>query len=311
MANPLYRKHIISINDLSRDELELVLHTAARLKASPQPELLKHKVIASCFFEASTRTRLSFETAIHRLGASVVGFADGSNTSLGKKGETLADTISVIGTYVDAIVMRHPQEGAARLATEFSGGVPILNAGDGANQHPTQTLLDLFTIRETQSRLDNLSIAMVGDLKYGRTVHSLTQALAKFDGNRFYFIAPDALAMPAYITDMLDERGIVWSRHDSIEAVIPHADILYMTRVQKERLDPSEYANVKAQFILRAADLAGARDNMKVLHPLPRVDEIATDVDKTPYAWYFQQAGNGIFARQALLALVLNSEQDL
>jgi len=311
MANPLYRKHIISINDLSRDELELVLHTAARLKASPQPERLKHKVIASCFFEASTRTRLSFETAIHRLGASVVGFADGSNTSLGKKGETLADTISVIGTYVDAIVMRHPQEGAARLATEFSGGVPILNAGDGANQHPTQTLLDIFTIRETQSRLDNLSIAMVGDLKYGRTVHSLTQALAKFDGNRFYFIAPDALAMPAYITDMLDERGIVWSRHDSIEAVIPHADILYMTRVQKERLDPSEYANVKAQFILRAADLAGARDNMKVLHPLPRVDEIATDVDKTPYAWYFQQAGNGIFARQALLALVLNSEQDL
>ena len=207
--------------------------------------------------------------------------------------------------------MRHPQEGAARLATEFSGGVPILNAGDGANQHPTQTLLDLFTIRETQSRLDNLSIAMVGDLKYGRTVHSLTQALAKFDGNRFYFIAPDALAMPAYITDTLDERGIVWSRHESIEAVIPHADILYMTRVQKERLDPSEYANVKAQFILRAADLAGARDNMKVLHPLPRVDEIATDVDKTPYAWYFQQAGNGIFARQALLALVLNSEQDL
>ncbi|HAK35569.1 MAG TPA: aspartate carbamoyltransferase [Pantoea sp.] len=311
MANPLYRKHIISINDLSRDELELVLHTAARLKANPQPELLKHKVIASCFFEASTRTRLSFETAMHRLGASVVGFADGSNTSLGKKGETLADTISVIGTYVDAIVMRHPQEGAARLATEFSGGVPILNAGDGANQHPTQTLLDLFTILETQSRLDKLSIAMVGDLKYGRTVHSLTQALAKFDGNRFYFIAPDALAMPAYITDTLDERGIVWSRHDSIEAVIPHADILYMTRVQKERLDPSEYANVKAQFILRAADLAGARDNMKVLHPLPRVDEIATDVDKTPYAWYFQQAGNGIFARQALLALVLNSEQDL
>lgn len=311
MANPLYRKHIISINDLSRDELEQVLHTAAQLKANPQPELLKHKVIASCFFEASTRTRLSFETAMHRLGASVVGFADGSNTSLGKKGETLADTISVIGTYVDAIVMRHPQEGAARLATEFSGGVPILNAGDGANQHPTQTLLDLFTIRETQSRLDNLSIAMVGDLKYGRTVHSLTQALAKFDGNRFYFIAPDALAMPAYITDTLDERGIVWSRHDSIEAVIPHADILYMTRVQKERLDPSEYANVKAQFILRAADLAGARDNMKVLHPLPRVDEIATDVDKTPYAWYFQQAGNGIFARQALLALVLNSEQDL
>ncbi len=308
MANPLYRKHIISINDLNRDELELVLHTAARLKAQPQPELLKHNVIASFFFEASPRTRLSFETAMHRLGASVVGFADGGNTSLGKKGETLADTISVIGTYVDAIVMRHPQEGAARLATEFSGGVPILNAGDGANQHPTQTLLDLFTIRETQGRLDNLSVAMVGDLKYGRTVHSLTQALAKFTGNRFYFIAPSALAMPAYITDMLDEQNIVWTRHDSIEEVLPELDILYMTRVQKERLDPSEYANVKAQFILRAADLHGARGNMKVLHPLPRVDEIATDVDSTPHAWYFQQAGNGIFARQALLALVLNSE---
>lgn len=311
MANPLYRKHIISINDLNRQELELVLHTAAMLKASPQPELLKHQVVASCFFEASTRTRLSFETAMHRLGASVVGFADGSNTSLGKKGETLADTISVISTYVDAIVMRHPQEGAARLATEFSGGIPILNAGDGANQHPTQTLLDLFTIQETQSRLSNLSVAMVGDLKYGRTVHSLTQALAKFEGNRFYFIAPDALAMPGYITDMLDEQGIVWSRHDSIEEVIPQLDILYMTRVQKERLDPSEYANVKAQFILRAADLADARDNMKVLHPLPRIDEITTDVDKTPYAWYFQQAGNGIYARQALLALVMNSELDL
>lgn len=308
MTNPLYKKHIISINDLSRDELELVLATAAKLKANPQPELLKHMVIASCFFEASTRTRLSFETAIHRLGASVVGFSDSGNTSMGKKGETLADTISVIGTYVDAIVMRYPQEGAARLATEFSGNVPVINAGDGANQHPTQTLLDLFTIQETQGRLENLNIAMVGDLKYGRTVHSLAQALAKYSGNRFYFIAPDALAMPQYITDMLDEKGITWSCHHAIDEVVDSLDILYMTRVQKERLDPSEYANVKAQFILRAADLAGARANMKVLHPLPRVDEITTDVDKTPHAWYFQQAGNGIFARQALLALVLNRE---
>ncbi|MCS3405960.1 aspartate carbamoyltransferase [Serratia sp. AKBS12] len=308
MANPLYHKDIISINDLSREDLELVLRTAASLKAQPQPELLKHKVIASCFFEASTRTRLSFETAIQRLGASVVGFSDSSNTSLGKKGETLADTISVISTYVDAIVMRHPQEGAARLAAEFSGSIPVLNAGDGANQHPTQTLLDLFTIQETQSRLNNINIAMVGDLKYGRTVHSLTQALAKFEGNRFFFIAPDALAMPGYILATLEEKGIQYSLHNSIEEVVPQLDILYMTRVQKERLDPSEYANVKAQFVLRAADLEGARDNMKVLHPLPRIDEIAIDVDKTPYAYYFQQAGNGIFARQALLALVLNAE---
>ncbi|WP_411134065.1 aspartate carbamoyltransferase [Yersinia enterocolitica] len=308
MVNPLYHKHIISINDLCRKELVLVLRTAASLKSHPQPELLKHKVIASCFFEASTRTRLSFETSIHRLGASVVGFSDSSNTSLGKKGETLADTMSVISTYVDAIVMRHPQEGAARLATQFSGNVPVVNAGDGANQHPTQTLLDLFTIQETQGRLDNINIAMVGDLKYGRTVHSLTQALAKFNGNRFFFIAPDALAMPAYLLEMLKEKGIEYSLHESIEEVVPELDILYMTRVQKERLDPSEYANVKAQFVLRAADLNGAQDNLKVLHPLPRIDEITTDVDKTPYAYYFQQAGNGIFARQALLALVLNAD---
>ncbi len=308
MANPLYQKHIISINDLNREELELVLRTAAGLKARPRPELLKHKVVASCFFEASTRTRLSFETAIHRLGASVVGFSDAGNTSLGKKGETLADTISVISTYVDAIVMRHPQEGAARLATEFSGGVPILNAGDGANQHPTQTLLDLFTIQETQGRLNNLNVAMVGDLKYGRTVHSLTQALAKFEGNHFFLIAPQALAMPAYILTMLAEKGIGYSVHATIEEVMPQLDILYMTRVQKERLDPSEYANVKAQFVLRAVDLLKARDNLKVLHPLPRVDEIAHEVDDTPYAYYFQQAGNGIFARQALLSLVLNEQ---
>lgn len=306
MANPLYQKHIISINDLSREELEMVLTTANLLKAQPQPEMLKHKVIASCFFEASTRTRLSFETAIHRLGASVVGFSDTSNTSLDKKGETLADTISVISTYVDAIVMRHPQDGAARLATKFSGQVPILNAGDGSNQHPTQTLLDLFTIQETQGRLDHLSVAMVGDLKYGRTVHSLTQALAKFDGNRFYFVALQALTMPTYILHTLEEKGIHYSLHTSIKEVMPELDVLYMTRVQKERLDFSEYINVKAQFILRASDLLQGRSNLKVLHPLPRGDEIAHEVDKTPYAYYFQQAGNGIFVRQALLTVVMN-----
>lgn len=308
MISSLYQRHIISINDLSRDDLEHVLTVAGRLKAAAQPALLKNKVIASCFYEASTRTRLSFETAIHRLGASVVGFADSASTSMAQKGETLADTISVISTYVDAIVMRHPLEGAARMATEFSGGVPVINAGDGANQHPTQTLLDLFTIYETQQRLDNLHIAMVGDLKYGRTVHSLTQALAKYPGNTFYFISPDALAMPVSITRMLDEKGLRWRCYSSLDAVMPELDILYMTRVQRERLDPSEYANVKAQFILQAQHLNQVRPNLKVLHPLPRIDEIATDVDRTPYGWYFQQAGNGIYARQALLALVLNRE---
>ena len=220
MANPLYHKHIISINDLSREDLELVLRTAAGLKANPQPELLKHKVIASCFFEASTRTRLSFETSMHRLGASVVGFADGSNTSLGKKGETLADTISVISTYVDAIVMRHPQEGAARMASEFSGNVPVLNAGDGANQHPTQTLLDLFTIQETQGRLNNLSIAMVGDLKYGRTVHSLSRLLSSFNA-KLNYVSPEILRMPAEIIDEIKANGIYQSEHTKLEDVLP------------------------------------------------------------------------------------------
>ncbi|SET42131.1 aspartate carbamoyltransferase [Thorsellia anophelis] len=309
MQHSLYQKNIISINDLCQEELLLVLKRAVALKSKPMPTALENKVIASCFFEASTRTRLSFETAILRLGANVVGFSDGANTSLGKKGESLADTISVLSTYVDGIVIRHPQEGAARLASQFSNGIPIFNAGDGANQHPTQTLLDLFTIQETQSKLEGLHIAMVGDLKYGRTVHSLAQALAKFPNNTFHFISPQTLSMPPHILAMLDEKNIEYYTHPSIEAVISEMDVLYMTRVQKERLDPSEYANAKAQFILKGQDLEKVKNNFKVLHPLPRIDEIAVDVDKTPYAYYFQQAGNGIFARQALLTLVLNPEQ--
>ncbi|EGU34755.1 aspartate carbamoyltransferase [Vibrio scophthalmi] len=306
MTNTLYNKHIISIPELSRAELELIVQTAGQLKAEPNPDLIKNKVVASCFFEPSTRTRLSFETAIQRVGGDVIGFDNAGNTSLANKGETLADSIQVISTYVDAFVMRHPREGAARLAAEFSNGVPIINAGDGANQHPTQTLLDLYTIAETQGRLDNLNVAFVGDLKYGRTVHSLTQALAKFNNIRFFFVAPDALAMPDYICEELDEAGIQYSLHTDMESVIPELDILYMTRVQKERFDASEYVHIKSAYILTAALLEGARENLKVLHPLPRVDEITTDVDKTPHAYYFQQAENGVYARQALLALVLN-----
>ncbi|TMX34413.1 aspartate carbamoyltransferase [Vibrio sp. Hep-1b-8] len=306
MAHSLFNKHIISIPELSRKELELVVDTAARLKAEPNPELLKNKVVASCFFEPSTRTRLSFETAVQRLGGTVIGFDNGGNTSLAKKGETLADSVQVISSYVDAFVMRHPQEGAARLAAEFSNGVPVINGGDGANQHPTQTLLDLFSIYETQGTLDNLNVAFVGDLKYGRTVHSLTQALAKFDNVRFFFIAPDALAMPDYICEELEESGITFSMHSNIEEVVPELDVLYITRVQKERFDESEYAHMKSAFILTAATLEGARDNLKVLHPLPRVDEITVDVDKTKHAYYFEQAENGVYAREALLALVLN-----
>ncbi|MFY2510250.1 aspartate carbamoyltransferase [Vibrio pectenicida] len=306
MTNTLYNKHIISIPELSREELELIVKTAGRLKAEPNPALIKNKVVASCFFEPSTRTRLSFESAIQRIGGSVIGFDNGGNTSLAKKGETLSDSVQIISSYVDAFVMRHPQEGAARLASEFSNGVPVINAGDGANQHPTQTLLDLFSIAETQGRLDSLSVAFVGDLKYGRTVHSLTQALAKFSHVRFYFIAPEALAMPDYICDELDEAGIQYSMHTDMESVIPELDILYMTRVQKERFDESEYAHIKSAYILTAELLEGARSNLKVLHPLPRVDEITVDVDKTPHAYYFEQAENGVYAREALLALVLN-----
>ena len=236
MANSLYQKHIISIPELSREELELIIQTAAQIKAEPQPDLIKGKVVASCFFEPSTRTRLSFETAIQRIGGSVIGFDNPGNTSHAKKGETLADSIRIISSYVDAFVMRHPQEGAARLASEFSNNTPIINAGDGSNQHPTQTLLDLYSIYETQGSLDNLHIAFVGDLKYGRTVHSLTQALAKFNNVRFYFVAPEALAMPDYICEELDDAGIQYSLHNEIEDVIPELDILYMTRVQKETL---------------------------------------------------------------------------
>ncbi len=303
MANPLYRKHIISIPDFSREELELVVDTAARLKQTPHGDLLQDKLVASCFFEPSTRTRLSFETAVQRLGGNIIGFADGGNTSA-KKGETLADSIKIISSYTDAVVMRHPKEGAARLASEFSA-VPVINGGDGSNQHPTQTLLDLFSIRETQGRLDGLTVAFAGDLKYGRTVHSLAQALSLF-GARFYFVSPEVLAMPDYICEELDEKGISYTVAASLEEVIPEVDVLYMTRVQRERFDEAEFRKIQGQYALRADMLKNARPGMKVLHPLPRVDEIAVDVDATPHAYYFEQAKNGVYARQALLSLVLN-----
>lgn len=303
MANPLYRKHILSIADFSREELELVVDTAGRLKSHPRDDLLQGRLIASCFYEPSTRTRLSFETAIQRLGGRVIGFDNASNTST-KKGETLADSSRIISSYTDAIVMRHPKEGAARLASEFSD-VPVINGGDGANQHPSQTLLDLFTIRETQGRLEGLTLAFVGDLKYGRTVHSLAQALSLFNC-RFYFVGPEELAMPDYICEALSERGISYTIAPTLEEVIPEVDILYMTRVQKERFDEADFARIQGKYILKADMLKDARPNLKVLHPLPRVDEIEVDVDATPHAYYFEQARNGVYVRQALLALVLN-----
>ena len=303
MPNPLYRKHLVSIADLSVPELQLLLDTALKLKHKPQPHLLEGKLIASCFFEPSTRTRLSFETAVQRLGGKVIGFADGANTSA-KKGETLADTARIISSYADAIVQRHPKDGAARVLAEFSR-VPVINAGDGTNQHPSQTLLDLVTVYETQGSLNGLKIAMCGDLKYGRTVHSLAQALKNF-GCSFAFVSPPTLAMPDYITEELDEAGAAWQILPDLETAIEWADILYMTRVQRERFDEQEFAKIQGKFNLTAAMLAGAKDNLRVLHPLPRVDEIHPDVDGTPYAYYFEQAQNGVYARMAMLVLVLN-----
>lgn len=306
MINPLYKKHLISISDFTKDHLKLILKIAFQLKNKSQPKLLKNKIIAVCFLEASTRTRLSFESAIHRLGASSIGFSDASHTSLAKKGESFIDTILVISKYVDAIILRHPKEGASKLASEHSGGIPVINAGDGSNQHPTQTILDLFSIQDTQGRLNYLEIAIVGDLKYSRTVHSLTQALSKFKHNRIHFIAHQELMLPKYIINILKEKKIEYYFHNEVKDVIKRIDILYMTRIQKERLDVSEYAKIHAKFILSKKDLFFAKKTLKILHPLPRADEISYEVDSTNHAYYFQQAANGIFVRQAILAVIFN-----
>jgi len=305
MPNPLYRQHVISISDLTTEQLELLLQTALKLKADPRDDLLEGKLIGSCFFEPSTRTRLSFETAVQRLGGKVIGFADGANTSA-KKGETLADTARIISSYTDAIIQRHPKDGAARVSAEFSK-VPVINAGDGTNQHPSQTLLDLVTIYETQGRLNKLKIAMAGDLKYGRTVHSLCQALNRWDCE-FAFVSPPSLAMPEYITEELEAAGCRYQILPDLETAVEWADILYMTRVQRERFDEQEFAKIQGKFNLNAAMLANARPNLRVLHPLPRVDEIHPNVDATPHAYYFEQATNGVYARMAILSLVLNEE---
>ena len=303
MPNPLYGQHLISIPDLSNEQLECLLDTALRLKREPRRNLLEGRLIGSCFFEPSTRTRLSFETAVQRLGGKVIGFSDGANTSA-KKGETLADTARIISSYTDAIIIRHPKDGAARVLAEFSA-VPVINAGDGTNQHPSQTLLDLVTIQETQGRLDKLVIAMAGDLKYGRTVHSLAQAMKRHKAE-FIFVSPPSLAMPDYITEELDAAGCRYQILSSLEEAARHADILYMTRVQRERFDEQEFAKIQGKFNLEAATLTQAKPNLRVLHPLPRVDEIHPNVDGTVYAYYFEQAKNGVFARMAMLSLVLN-----
>lgn len=296
MAN----KSLVSISDYSKEKILQILDRAAEFEKNPNQKILEGKVVATLFFEPSTRTRLSFETAVNRLGGRVIGFSDASTSSC-TKGETLKDTITIVSNYADLIVMRHYIEGAARYASEISP-VPIVNAGDGSNQHPTQTMLDLYSIKKTQGRLDNITIAMVGDLKYGRTVHSLITAMAHFNP-KFKFIAPKELELPEYYRHFCDEQHISYEvSSDLNEETLADADILYMTRVQKERFtDLFEYEKVKNVYILNNKLLENTKPNLKILHPLPRVNEIAYEVDENPKAYYFQQAKNGLYARQAVI----------
>ena len=293
------KHNFVTIEDLSKDTILYLLEMAQEFEKHPNRELLKGKVVATLFFEPSTRTQLSFQTAANRLGARVIGFSD-AKTSSTTKGETLKDTILMVSNYADIIVMRHYIEGAAQYASEVAP-VPIVNAGDGAHFHPSQCLLDLYSIYKTQGTLENLNIYLVGDLKYGRTVHSLLTAMRHFNPT-FHFIAPSELAMPQEYKLYCQEHGIRFEEHTEFnEDVIADADILYMTRVQKERFsDLMEYERVKNVYILKSSMLGKARDNMKILHPLPRVNEIAYDVDDNPHAYYIQQAKNGLFARQAI-----------
>ena len=297
-------RSLISISDLSKDEIMAMLKRAAEFEKNPNCNILEGKVVASLFFEPSTRTRLSFETAVNRLGGRVIGFSD-ARTSSQAKGETLKDTIMMVSNYADLIVMRHYLEGAARYASEISH-VPVVNAGDGANQHPTQTMLDLYSIYKTQGTLDNLTITMVGDLKYGRTVHSLLEAM-RFWNPKFNFVACEELKMPAKYKKFCDELGITYRESvDFSQEIINETDILYMTRVQRERFtDLMEYERTKSLYTLHNAMLADSKPNLRVLHPLPRVTEISQDVDDNPKAYYFQQAKNGLYARQAIICRAL------
>ena len=298
---------LVSIDDLSEEQILQLLETARYFEEHPNHKILDGKVVATLFFEPSTRTRLSFETAVNRLGGRVIGFSDASTTS-SSKGETLKDTIKMVSNYVDLIIMRHYLEGAARYATEVTD-IPIINAGDGANQHPSQTMLDLYSILKTQGTLSNLTITMVGDLKYGRTVHSLLMAMKYFNPT-FRFVACEELRMPREYIEFCKKQGIPYEEHsDFSREVIDSSDIIYMTRVQRERFsDIMEYERVKDLYTLRNSMLDTSRNNLRILHPLPRVNEIATDVDDNPKAYYFEQARNGLFARQALICNALGLE---
>ena len=300
-------KHLVSISHCSAEDIMRILDRATLFERNPNRDFLRGRVVATLFFEPSTRTRLSFETAVCRLGGKVIGFSDAS-TSSSTKGETLKDTIKIVSNYADAIVMRHYLEGAAQYATEVSP-VPIINAGDGSSQHPSQTLLDLYSIRQTQGSLEQKTIVMVGDLKYGRTIHSLIEGMQPFSP-RFIFVAPEELALPEEYRSYCREHNIPFEEVTEFTSeVIAEADILYMTRVQRERFsDPEEYERVKNVYILDRELLRLAKPNLKILHPLPRVQEIAQEVDDHPAAYYFRQALNGLYVRQSILSEVLGIE---
>ena len=302
-------KSFVSISELTKEEILSLLDDASYFESNPNQRILEGRVLATLFFEPSTRTRLSFETAVNRLGGRIIGFSD-ANTTSSSKGESLKDTIMMVSNYADCIIMRHYLEGAAQYASEISP-VPIVNAGDGANQHPSQTMLDLYSIYKTQGTLENLTITLVGDLKYGRTVHSLIQAM-RFFNPTFVFVACDELRMPDEYKDHCNEHGIKYvETHDFSEEVINNTDILYMTRVQRERFtDLMEYERVKNVYTLRNSMLSGSKPNLRILHPLPRVSEIAYDCDENPKAYYFQQAKNGLYARQAIICKVLGIKLD-
>ncbi len=305
MSAHFFQRNILCISDFLAHELVALVQHAIKIKRSPQTMALKGKLIACCFFEASTRTRLSFEAAVLKSGGHVIGFDDTQNISLEKKGESLADTCHVVSQYVDALIIRHPQPGAAQLASTVCE-VPVINAGDGGNQHPTQTFLDLMSIYETQQRLTDLKVVFVGDLKYGRTVHSLVQALSLF-ACELVFIAPEHLSLPETIKQLLDQRECVYHCHTQLTQTFIHsADILYMTRFQEERFTTAERHFTTENFQITRAMLTKVKPNLKIMHPLPRRAELQPCVDQTTYAYYFEQAKNGLYARQALLDLVLN-----
>ena len=303
------KHNFVSIEGLSKEKIMYLIEMAQEFEKHPNRELLKGKVVATLFYEPSTRTRLSFETAANRLGARVIGFTDAKVSSV-SKGETLKDTILMVSNYADVIAMRHYIEGAAQYASEVAP-VPIINAGDGAHQHPSQCMLDLYSIYKTQGTLDNLNIYLVGDLKYGRTVHSLITAMRHFNPT-FHFVAPKELAMPSEYKLYCKAHNINYQEHTAFnEKVIADADIIYMTRVQKERFsDLMEYERVKNVYILKNDMLSNVKDNLRILHPLPRVNEIAYDVDDNPHAYYIQQAQNGLYAREAIFCYCLGIDID-